>query len=375
MSVKLMNHTFQGNETRYADITNGPVPFQMLSLNYQSNASGRNGGGAFGQGASPVRRGPNNGGPGLSMLVVLPRNAGDLGTLEKATTAEQLASWVGEMKPARVQVFLPKFKLNARYDQMPDQLKQLGIVDAFIPPSGQSGADFSGMNGVRGLIISKVIHQTFVSVDEKGTEAAAATVVLMGFGGAPRAEAPPPVFRADHPFLLFIRENATGSILFMGRLADPSVSINTEGWEPAGATGQPNTLVNPSASSLVSSQTATPSGDGPRAGFDAVRAAENAAGNRGSVPGSGMRGRGGTTADVELNSLRLDAATRAKVKPILDDELNKMKDLQADKTLSFEDKDARNKSIKADTDAQLKLVLTDDQFARWQKISQPSQSQ
>ena len=88
-----------------------------------------------------------------------------------------------------------------------------------------------------------------------------------------------------------------------------------------------------------------------------------------------MGGRGGTTADVALNSLRLDAASRAKAKPILDDELNKMKDLQADKTLSSDERAARKQSIKAATDAQLKLVLTDDQFARWQKISQPSQRQ
>ena len=95
----------------------------------------------------------------------------------------------------------------------------------------------------------------------------------------------------------------------------------------------------------------------------------------GGPRGGGMGGRGGTTADVALNSLRLDAASRAKAKPILDDELNKMKDLQADKTLSSDERAARNQSIKAATDAQLKLVLTDDQFARWQKISQPSQRQ
>ena len=103
---------------------------------------------------------------------------------------------------------------------MPDQLKELGVVNAFIPPPAPAGADFSGMNGVHGLYISKVIHQTFVSVDEKGTEAAAATAVLMAAGGAPRADAPP-VFRADHPFLFFIRENATGSILFIGRFVNP----------------------------------------------------------------------------------------------------------------------------------------------------------
>ena len=72
-----------------------------------------------------------------------------------------------------------------------------------------------------------------------------------------------------------------------------------------------------------------------------------------------------------LNSLRLDDATRAKVKPILDDELKKLLDVTADKTLSFEESVAKDNSIKADTDAQMKLVLTDDQYAQWQKLLQP----
>jgi serpin B len=135
--------------------------------------------------------------------------------LEKAATAKQLAGWIGEMKPARVRAFLPKFRLGARYPKLPDQLKELGVVKAFT-----ASADFSGMDGATDLYISKVIHQTFVAVDKKGTEAAGATVVLMAFGGAPPS-GQPLEFRADHPFLFFIRENATGSILFMGRLADP----------------------------------------------------------------------------------------------------------------------------------------------------------
>jgi serpin B len=252
--VKLMIHTFQASEARYADVTSGPVPLQLLSLDYSSSATGETGGSGPRRGAPPIRRGPDNGGPGLSMLVVLPRNAGDLGALEKAITAEQLAAWVAAMKPAPVRVFLPKFKLDARYAKMPDQLKELGVTNAFLPPGEPNkGADFSGMNGVRGLYITKVIHQTFVAVDEKGTEAAAATAVLMGFTGAPRAEGPPSVFRADHPFLFFIRENATGSILFMGRLVNPSDTNADayEEWVPAGATGQPKTLADPSASNAT----------------------------------------------------------------------------------------------------------------------------
>jgi serpin B len=88
----------------------------------------------------------------------------------------------------------------------------MGMVDAF------GAADFSGMTGQRDLFISAVVHKAFVDVNEEGTEAAAATAVLMARSIPP----PTPVFRADHPFLFLIRENSTGSILFLGRVVDPS---------------------------------------------------------------------------------------------------------------------------------------------------------
>jgi serpin B len=81
-------------------------------------------------------------------------------------------------------------------------------------------ADFSGMTGKKDLLISKVIHKAFVAVDEKGTEAAAATGVVMAPSAGPVREEPA-VFRADHPFIFLIRDKKSGSILFMGRLANP----------------------------------------------------------------------------------------------------------------------------------------------------------
>jgi serpin B len=87
----------------------------------------------------------------------------------------------------------------------------------------QTGADFSGMTGSRDLFISKVIHQAFVNVDEKGTEAAAATVVTMSLMSAPQ-HIEPKIFKADHPFIFLIRDNTTGSILFMGTIMKPGVS-------------------------------------------------------------------------------------------------------------------------------------------------------
>ena len=94
-----------------------------------------------------------------------------------------------------------------------DTLIALGMPTAF-----GMDADFSGMNGIRELFISAVIHQAYVKVDEKGTEAAAATAVIMD----KMAAMPRNIFRADHPFIFIIQEKDTGNILFMGRVTDPT---------------------------------------------------------------------------------------------------------------------------------------------------------
>ena len=94
-------------------------------------------------------------------------------------------------------------------------LGAMGMPDAF-----SSKADFSGMTGNKDLFISAVVHKAYVDVNEEGTEAAAATGVAMKLTSvAP----PPPVFRADHPFVFLIRDNHTGSILFLGRTANPAL--------------------------------------------------------------------------------------------------------------------------------------------------------
>ena len=92
----------------------------------------------------------------------------------------------------------------------------MGMRDAF----DQSKANFAGMDGTTLLYISAAIHQAVVEVNEEGTEAAAATGIVMGFKAVPE---PPPTFRADHPFIFLIRDNMTGSILFIGRVVDPTV--------------------------------------------------------------------------------------------------------------------------------------------------------
>ena len=98
----------------------------------------------------------------------------------------------------------------------------MGMPDAFsLPP-----ADFSGIDGKKDLVISAVLHKAFVDVNETGTEAAAATAVIVGRTSV--MPDPPPVFRADHPFVFLIRDTRTGSILFMGRLTNPKETMNAE---------------------------------------------------------------------------------------------------------------------------------------------------
>ncbi|MGO8765105.1 MAG: serpin family protein [Limisphaerales bacterium] len=155
-------------------------------------------------------------GDDLSMIVLLPREADGLDHLEKELTAQNLASWTTSLRSQKVQVFLPKFKMTSEF-RLAETLKALGMPDAFT-----SQADFSGMDGRKNLFFSDVIHKAFVEVNEEGTEAAAATAVVMFGGAAPSNQPPIPIFRADHPFLFLIRDNHDGSILFLGRVADPT---------------------------------------------------------------------------------------------------------------------------------------------------------
>jgi serpin B len=153
-------------------------------------------------------------GGNLSMVVVLPSAGDGLGALEASLSPAKLEGWVNTLSQRRVQVILPRFTLTAECE-LKDALSALGMPAAF---SGGE-ADFSGINGSRDLAISAVVHKAFVEVDEKGTEAAAATGVVMA--RASLALGPPLVFRADHPFFFMIRDNSSGSILFMGRLVRP----------------------------------------------------------------------------------------------------------------------------------------------------------
>ena len=146
----------------------------------------------------------------LSMLVVLPAGKDTLAGLEKGLALAQIAGWIKSLRKQEVRVYLPKFKLTCECE-LSKGLSALGMRDAF---TGK--ADFSGMNGRKDLFISAVLHKAFVDVNEEGTEAAGATAVVMKKTNGGRRL----VFRADRPFLFLIRHNATGAILFMGRVMD-----------------------------------------------------------------------------------------------------------------------------------------------------------
>jgi serpin B len=148
----------------------------------------------------------------LAMVVLLPKAKDGLAALEASLSAEKLAEWVGKLHRREVQVALPRFKTAAEFS-LKDTLVAMGMTDAF------GDADFSGMDGKKDLVISAVVHKAFVDVNEEGTEAAAATAVVMGRAAMPE---PAPVFRADHPFLFLIRDTKTGAILFLGRILDPT---------------------------------------------------------------------------------------------------------------------------------------------------------
>ena len=149
----------------------------------------------------------------LSMVILLPKQFDALDEFEKTLTPDNLTQWLAKIHKREVVVFVPKFKMTSQFS-LASVLKSMGMKDAFSP-----NADFSGINGKRDLFISAVIHKAYVEVNEEGTEAAAATGVVMRLTSI--GPAPIPVFRADHPFLFLIRDNLSGSILFIGRVANP----------------------------------------------------------------------------------------------------------------------------------------------------------
>ncbi|XP_053458657.1 leukocyte elastase inhibitor [Nycticebus coucang] len=154
----------------------------------------------------------------LSMLILLPDDIEDdsmgLKKIEEQLTLEKLHEWTKpeQLEITQVKVGLPRFKLEDSY-VLNTHLARLGVEDLF----NSSKADLSGMSESRDIFISKIVHKSFVEVNEKGTEAAAATAGIVAFCML----MPEETFLADRPFLFFIRHNPSASILFMGRYSSP----------------------------------------------------------------------------------------------------------------------------------------------------------
>ena len=156
----------------------------------------------------------------MSMLIALPSDTNDIAKLEASLGADKLAEWQSAMKNERVALWMPKFEINpAKSTKLNDALKKLGMKSAF----ERKKADFTGIANPPSpdeqLMVSYVFHKAFVKVDEKGTEAAAASSVSLAAKGA---AARPTELKIDRPFVYFIRDEKTGLVLFMGRVSDPT---------------------------------------------------------------------------------------------------------------------------------------------------------
>ena len=149
----------------------------------------------------------------VSMLVLLPDAPDGLPALEAKLKTDTYRAWTTDLVRRDVLVYLPRFSVESRFALAPT-LGAMGMPLAFT-----DRADFSGMDGKRDLFLSAVVHKARVDVDERGTEAAAATGVAIR---TLAVQQEPPAFRADHPFLFVIRHNPTGAILFLGRVVDPT---------------------------------------------------------------------------------------------------------------------------------------------------------
>jgi serpin B len=143
----------------------------------------------------------------MALVILLPSERFGLGALEQALTASDLQDWLAALQPRELRIVVPKLKLTSRFE-LTETLRSLGMVTPFTPR-----ADFSAMTGAS-IFIDKVIHEARLEVDERGTEAAAATAVVMRKG--------PQTLRIDHPFLFLIRDLRHGGILFAGRVVDPT---------------------------------------------------------------------------------------------------------------------------------------------------------
>ncbi len=147
-----------------------------------------------------------------SMLIFLPETGKKTDDVISLLNPENVNDWISKMTEQKKEVFLPKFEF--KFDNsLKDELAALGMTDAF----DDAKANLSGISEAAQLVISEVMHKTYIKVDERGTEAAAVTGITVGVTSMPVDNS----FRADHPFVFAIREKDTQAILFIGKVMDP----------------------------------------------------------------------------------------------------------------------------------------------------------
>jgi serpin B len=155
-------------------------------------------------------------GKDLSMLILLPKGD-DLKATEESLNSENLAEWKKLFRIEEIDLYLPKFKFEPKYFMAQD-LANMGMATAFSEETADFTRMYDRIKAKRNLFISAVIHQAFIDVNEKGTEAAAATAIIF----KDSISMPPKLFNADHPFIFVIQDKETGNILFIGRISDPT---------------------------------------------------------------------------------------------------------------------------------------------------------
>lgn len=149
------------------------------------------------------------------MDIIIPNDQSGFNNTLAMVSDENYTSWINQMNKRETDLSFPRFKYGFR-KKLKDTLTDMGMGIAFT-----DGADFSNINDMYDLLINDVAHQSFIETNEEGTEAAAATVVEIGLTSAPPT---PLVLKLDHPFIYIIRETTTNTIIFMGRVADPSAN-------------------------------------------------------------------------------------------------------------------------------------------------------
>lgn len=150
---------------------------------------------------------------GTAAMEIIVPNAGNFESFESSFDKGIYDQIITDMQPASVELGMPKFEFDKAIN-LSDKLKSMGMPDAF----DRGKADFSGMTGDKDLFISDVFHKAFVAVDEAGTEAAAATAVIMETTSAPMYEV---TLQIDRPFIFILRDAVSGQILFIGRVLNP----------------------------------------------------------------------------------------------------------------------------------------------------------